>query len=268
MLEDETRVLAQRGMAIGLGMPLSAGGQRFKVFVGSKALKRFISNNLLLGIENPVLFNNPTGGGVAYGYPATLLVDVCNAVLAARDEGALTKQQDHIATRCGILIRALATVGIIALVDEATGYQRVREKRALATILERSIAEELQPWTKTFPFEFYEQICRLRKWPSINAARRPSVMGKYTYDFVYERIAPGVLDKLKARTPRFPSGTLRNRYSQWFTPDYGHPKLKEHLEGVLAIMRISNNWDTFKRRMDIAYPKQGTTIPMNLDDEG
>lgn len=64
---------------------------------------------------------------------------------------------------------------------------------------------------------------------------------------------------------------LKDRDLQPFLPmklaDFGHPKLKEHLEGVIAIMRISNNWDTFKRRMDIAYPKQGTTIPINLDNE-
>jgi len=39
-------------------------------------------------------------------------------------------------------------VGIIALVDEATGYQRLREELALASILEKFIAKEPQPWTK------------------------------------------------------------------------------------------------------------------------
>ena len=113
-------------------------------------------------LDNPIRFLTPSG--IGHGYPASILVDLCTAVLSARDAGALKTSQAHIALRADILIRGLATVGIIALVDEATGYQEVREQRALATILERFIAKELQPWTKTFPYEFYSEIFRLRRW--------------------------------------------------------------------------------------------------------
>ena len=139
----------------------------------------------------------------------------------------------------------LATVGTIALVDEATGYQRIREARALATILARLIAKELQPWTKTFPYEFYQQIFRLKCWSGPDGVKRPSVIGHYTNDFVYKRLAPGVLDELRERSPRLSSGHRRNRHHQWFMPEIGHPKLKEHLAAVIALMRASPNWDSF-----------------------
>ena len=267
VLEDETRVLAQRGMASSLGMAPS-GGQRFKAFMSLKTIKPFVSNQLMLDIENPVVFKNPVGGGVAYGHPATLLVDACNTVLLARDAGALSKQQEHIAHRCDILIRALANVGIIALVDEATGYERRRAKRALATILERFIAKELQPWTRTFPVEFYENICRLKKWPAPYATiKRPSLIGRYTNDFVYDRLAPGVRDELRRVNPVVPeTGRRRHKHHQWFTPKLGHPKLQQHLAGVMALLRIATSWDDFKRKMDIAFPRQNMTIPMNLDE--
>ena len=113
-------------------------------------------------------------------------------MLSARDTGKLLKSQIHIAAQCELIMRGLARVGIIALVDEATGFQRIREERALATILEKFIAKDLQPWTKTFPYEFYMEICRLKGWPSISAIKRPSVIGRYTNDIVYERLAPGV----------------------------------------------------------------------------
>lgn len=45
--------------------------------------------------------------------------------------------------RSEILVRGFARVSIIALVDEATGYQRDRAKNALAAILEAFIAKEL-----------------------------------------------------------------------------------------------------------------------------
>ena len=174
--------------------------------------------------------------------------------------------QQHIADRAEILIRALATVGIVALIDEATGYQRIRTERALATILEKFIAEELRPWTRTFPYEFYEQIFRLRGWDSSTLAQRPSVIGHYTNDFVYARIAPGVLEELRRLNPTLPQGGRKNRHHQWFTPDFGHPKLKEHLAAVIALMRAAPNWSAFQQNLGRALPRINTTIPMALDD--
>jgi hypothetical protein len=52
---------------------------------------------------------------LAYGYEATILADICDAVLKARENGDLNYQQEHIAQRCEILVRAFARVGIIAL---------------------------------------------------------------------------------------------------------------------------------------------------------
>ena len=271
VLEDETRVLAQRGMVSGLGMARGGsshgGGDRLAHFVNQKTLKPFISNELIKVTVSPIRFRAPNGG-IANGYPATLLVNLCNAVLSARDAGDLQKQQAHIAVRADILIRGLATVGIIALVDEATGYQDIRAKSALATILEKFIARELQPWTKTFPYEFYKEICRLKGWPSTYAIKRPSVIGRYTNDIVYERLAPGLLAELKAKTPRLPSGNLKNKLFQWFTPTFGHPQLKEHLSGVMALMRAAPpfGWEYFKRSLQRAYPKLNETIPLPLDD--
>ena len=190
---------------------------------------------------------------------------VCEVYLKARDAGVLRASQSHIAERAEILIRGLATVGIIALVDEATGYERIREERALATILERFISEELQPWTRTFPYEFYQEIFRLRGWGSPSGKGRPAVIGHYTNNFVYERIAPGVLEELRRRNPTMPQGWRKNRHHQWFTPQLGHPKLKEHLAAVTALLRAASSWDVFKRNLDRAFPRVGDTIPMRLD---
>ena len=186
--------------------------------------------------------------------------------MAARAAGALYPHQRHIADRAEILIRGLATVGIIALVDEATGYQRIREERALAAILERFIAVELQPWTRTFSFEFYEEIFRLKGWGRADGVKRPSVIGHYTNDVVYNRIAPGVLAELRNLNPVLPQGRRKNRHHQWFTPEYGHPTLREHLAGVTALMRAASSWASFNRSLDRAFPKHDTTLPLDIDE--
>jgi len=216
--------------------------------------------------ESTVAIPFGTGEGYrGYGYPAGLLPKVCEVYLEARKANALLPSQQHIAERAEILIRGLATVGIIALIDEATGYQQLREERALATILERFIAKELQPWTKTFPYEFYKQIFRLKGWPGPDGVKRPSVIGHYTNDFVYARLAPGVLDELQKINPKLPAGPRRVHHHRWFTPEIGHPKLKEHLAAVVALMRAAPNWDSFKRSLNRAFPKLNETIELPLD---
>lgn len=268
VLEDETRVLSQRGVIGSLSM--SEGGARQRtdgapqlaIFLRSNTLAPHVDAETLARANSPIEFQPPHGGRTAYGYPATLLADICEAVLAARTAGSLQQQQHHIAERCELLARGFMRVGIIALVDEATGYQRVREERALAKILEAFLDEELHKWTKTFDFSFYEQIYRLKGWGTINGVKHPQVVGHYTNDLVYDRIAPGVLSELRDRNPIMPQGWRKNRHHQWFTPEFGHPKLLQHIEGVTALMRAAGNWESFKRALDRAYPKTGSQFSM------
>ena len=263
VLEDETRVLTQRGVfaAVGArrGGPNRRGGSEWPRFLTPRALEPYISGTLEAALNSPILFG--LGSFVAYGYPATLLPDICDVILTARDAKRLTQQQMHIAHRCDMLMRGLARVGIIALVDEATGYQYLRARRALAVILEEFIAKERQPWTKTFPYEFYQEIFRLKGWPEPYGVKRPSVIGHYTNDIVYDRIAPGVLKELQQINPVLPTGRRLHRHHQWFTPEPGHPKLKEHLAGVTALMRAAPNWPSFQRSLQRAFPKLNTSIP-------
>ena len=203
-------------------------------FLASKAVKPFIPNDLMPALESPLLFPNPSGGGNAYGFPAELIEPIIDAVMDAEKSGALPARYTEVVKRVNILNRGLRRVGIIGLVDEATGYQRIREERALTTILEKFIAEELQSWTKTFPYEFYDLIYKLKGWSGPDGHKRTPLIGHYTNDIVYDRLAPGVLAELRKRTPRLPSGNRPHKFFQWFTPDIGHPKLKEHLAGVMA----------------------------------
>jgi hypothetical protein len=98
----------------------------------------------------------------ALGYDAEALPGICEAVLQARADGVLHPRQLHIAAASELIARGLMRVGIIALVDEATGYQKQRAQDALAEILEQFIAKELRPYIRLFPSEFYENLFRLR----------------------------------------------------------------------------------------------------------
>lgn len=136
-------------------------GAFLPVFVSANNLSEFIDADLRLALSQPIIYR-PSAGAPANGLDATLLPKVCNIWLKARDKGVLSKSQQHIAAAADILMRGLAEVGIIALVDEATGYQRDRSADALTRILEAFISKELARWAKTFPDEYFREMHRLR----------------------------------------------------------------------------------------------------------
>lgn len=271
VLADERRVLAQGGMITSLGMSWGSGGKpgpdRLAKFTAGKGIKPFISEELRDRTTNPIVFRAPNGK-IAYGYEATVLADLCDAVLEARAAGKLQAQQEHIAKRCEILVRGFARVGIIALVDEATGYQNVRARRALNKILDKWIADELAKWAKMFPDEFYQQMARLRGLHySEIATKRPAYIGRLTNDIVYERLAPGVLEELKRKTPKDEKGRRKNKYHQWLTDDIGNPRLREHLWAVIGLMRASSNWRNFYALLNRAFPKWNDDPRLFIDYE-
>lgn len=260
VLEDGRRVLSLGGMVRSLDMSIGSAskrqGDRLINFATGRALKPFISSELMSRMKEPVRFRAPTGGTVATGYEATILPDLCDAVLEARRAGALRRDQLHIANACELLVRALARVGIIALVDEATGYQEIRDRRALEEILNKYISEELRKWTKTFPDEYFKQIFRLKGWNKPKKeSSRPGVIGNYTNDIVYSRLAPGVLDELQKLNPSDGKGRRKHKNFQFLTPDHGHPKLKDHLSDVVLLMGAATSWVEFKKLLDRVKPK-------------
>lgn len=266
VLDNGMRVLSETGIADGFGSrtggakdakkeALESGGAQLPVFLAAKSLKPFISNELEEGLTKPIAY--VTGSSVAIGYPADLLPKICDVWLKAREAGELLERQKGIAQRAEILMRGLAHVGIIGLVDEATGFQEVRDRRALHAILDIYLSKEFAAWAKRFPDEFYRQIFRLRGWAWKGMkVNRPQIVAKYTTDIVYERLAPGIVDELEKRNPRDDSGERRVKHHQWLTSDIGHPALAQHLHGVIILMRSSSTWDDFINRLDLSVPKK------------
>lgn len=269
VLEDETRVLSQRGLISGLGMvkgSTRSGDDQLTVLANGLLEKSFITSEMADVIKNPIRFKPPHGGRAAYGYPATVLADLCEGILSARAAGGLDNRQANLAKQCEILVRGFARVGIIALVDEATGFQRDRAKDALAKILETFIAKELQPWVRTFPADFYQELFRLRglSFPG-ESVKRPQYFGVLTNDIVYKRLAPGVLEELQRITPRNDDGRPKAKYFQSLTTNAGYPKLREHLGKVIAMMQLSSDYQDFKEKLERLLPKYTDQLRLPLE---
>jgi hypothetical protein len=262
VLDDGRRLITQAGMLSALemsaGTATKGGGDRLTNFATTKSIKPYVSNTLMEMIKNPVRFRGH--GGLAYGYEATILAEICDAVLASREAGDLNYQQQHIAKQAEILVRAFAKVGIVALVDEATGYQEIRNREALQEILKRYISEDLMEWVRTFPMDFYKQIFRLKGW-NWNDGRMSPIVGSIVNDLVYARLAPGVLEELKKRNPVTETGHRKHRHFQHLTKDIGHPELTRHLYELIGMARAFSvgQWDQYYELVNRTFQKVNTT---------
>ncbi|MBG0803885.1 P63C domain-containing protein [Methylocystis sp. H4A] len=270
VLEDEIRVLTATGMSDGLGLArggsMIAGMNRLELFVSRDRINPFISKELYERIRSPIVFLTPTGAK-AYGYDAQILVDLCEAVLAARQAGVLQQQQMGIAQRCEILTRGLARLGIIGLVDEATGYQYIRARNALEKILDEWLTKELQPWRKQFPDQYYKRIFELNEWDyDPESLSRPGVIGIWTNDIIYDRLGPGLREQLHEYAGRNASGRLKHQLHRYLTSRHGIPELQNHLSAVMALLNAATHWNQFKEMLQRALPKPETTLSMAFDD--
>lgn len=269
VLEDGTRVLSGSAMQNALKLQDETdnrSGTRLARYLGQKSLEPFIYKGKEQGHYDPIICYK--GEQKINGYEATILADICEAFLEARNTIELSTRQKIIADQCEILIRGFARVGITALVDEATGYQYERERNALQVILQAYINEELLKWQKMFPDTFYYQIFRLNKWDytvrGIN--KRPSIIGKWTNKLIYEQLPKGVLEELKVKTPKSPEGNYTARFFQSLTPDIGHPELTSQIYKVIGVMQISNNWNDFISNFNRMISRESGQMEIDFDD--
>ena len=259
VLEDGRRVLSLGGMVRALGMSIGGGGKgegdRLGRFLQSNSINPFVTNDLSSRIKTPIRFHAPTGGSLATGYEATILPEICDAILASRRNGKLHPQQAHIAEQAEILVRGLARVGIIALVDEATGYQEVRDRKSLEEILNRYISEELRKWTPTFPDDYFSQVFRLKSWkmPSFPTARLASWRTTQTISCIPVWLLV-YCGNCKTATPLTAMEGEAKAF-QHLTVDHGHPKLKEHLNDVVVLMKAATSWAEFRKLLDRVKPR-------------
>ena len=162
VLNDGTRVLSETGVVKALGLYRSGAvqarekesaepGAQLPLFVANKNIKPFVEKDLADVLTKPIWYVLPGGGTRHKGVKAEVIPRICDVWLKARDAKKLRgKRQDIVAAKADLIVRALAHVGITALVDEATGYQDYRARDALAKILEVFIAKEIRKWVSTF----------------------------------------------------------------------------------------------------------------------
>lgn len=270
VLEDGRRVINQSTMLTALertGGARRGPGPRGLPVLSALNLQPFIDDELRQLAENPVSYRLPTGQR-AIGYDAEILPMICEVYLEARQHPrVLTKNQLPVARAAEILLRGLARIGLVALIDEATGYQEVRARAELQLILEAYVASELRPWIKMFPDDFFKETYRLQGWEyKPGTSKRTPYVGKLIKKYVYEQLPPGVLDELQRLNPRTESGHRAHRHHQLLTADTGNKHLDRQISTVTTLMRIARTKAEFETLFERAFPPVNPRLPLDLGE--
>lgn len=280
VLDDDsrTRVFAERTIANAFG--IKGGGQYWQKkkemeillpeYLSAAYLRPYISPSLEEYFRKELTYitlNNQQARGV----DVMVLPEICDVYIRA----AQNLDNDNIKAAAKIayhLMKGFATVGIVALVDEATGYQHEREQDELQKILKAYIAEELLPWQKRFPDIYYKELFRLNGWDYTISGikKRPGVIGKWTNTLIYEQLPQGVLEELKKRTPKSDTGNYTARLHQSLTIDVGEPSLNNQINQVITLFQLSDNmkhmWQQFKKLKE--RQKGQLELQFDFDEEG
>lgn len=231
----------------------------FPPIIGSKTLANLLleSNPQYLEQIMPIdvaQFNGVTGKW----YDAQTITIICDLYMEAEKLNLISSNQKHVLEKSKILLRSLAKVGVTALIDEATNYQDIRGKDELQLLLEQFIAEELRPYSKEFKSEYFEQIFRLYNVPyDPTTTKRPLYFSKFTRKYVYNLLPPNVWEEIDKQNPILESNKYfkkrKHHIHRYLSEDKGVRYLREHLESLIPVMKLSKNMDEFKVNFENVY---------------
>ncbi len=272
VLEDGKRVLTQDGVLRALGRSRTAkGGEGASVdegpsFLRAKNLEPFVSEELELSTR-AIVYKPKLGGytphkgwlAIAYGQDAEALPAILEVFVKAQDAGALHHTQRHIAEQAQRLLGALPKIAMVALVDEATGYQQVRAHDELQQILAAYILPEHRPWVKAvLPVEFTKEIYRVYGWDYSSDNRGPRYASKLIRKLIYEPMPTPVLPELDRANPPNAKWQRKRKHHQHLTEETGITHFKSQLAGVMALLRATpdNNRQFFWSLYNRAYGRQ------------
>jgi len=264
VLNNGTRVISSVSIrnALGLSNPSSRERKKAKegnlpTFLASDSLKPYVSS--ILEKRGASIYFISKKGQKTEGIDAKILPDICEAYLKARDDKNLPPQQLKTAMAAEIIIRSLAKIGIIALVDESTGFQEERARDELQVLLKKFINDDLLKWTQKFPHSFFRETYRILGWNyRPGQCHGPSYLGKFINKYVYDAISPEVHSALKDLNPVLETGKRIACFHQFLTENIGLPALDKHITSVITLLKISKTKEEFEENFKKLFPEKSS----------
>ena len=252
VLDDpgKSAVISQRGMGQAIGF--SKRGSRLGVFVNSKNMDGYLGRELREKLENPIAFQHSAAAAgspasKAFGYDATILIDLCNSILAAKADGKLSGERyARMIEQAQIIVSASAKSGIRGLVYALAGYSPSTDE--VISAFKLYVREEAKKYEREFPSELYQQWHRLYGI-SVPDRGKPWQFKHLTIKHIYYPLAQSngmLLDLLRALKAK-DSGRKTKLFQ--FLNEIGARALRMHLGRVLEMSESSKTKAEYERRI-------------------
>ena len=238
-----------------LGFAERQRGDRFAGF-----LREIAPNSLSLLNKQEATILLPSGQKAQF-FPSGIIADVASAVVNAAIDGTLHKARRGIVPNCMKIMRALATTGEVALIDEATGYQHHRAPDALQELISKLLRQSCASWERRFQPDYYRAIYRLFGWKYQGHDQSPPhVVGQITLRWVYGQVLPeDLLGEIRNRKG------ISQKHHQWLS-EQGLARLESQIHAVTAIARSSISYPDFKRRCEAAFAGAALQLGLLFDE--
>jgi len=257
VLDDGRRVISRTG-ATSL-LTERKGGGNLEGYIRVQSLRPYLPGTIserMITFIIPEIVNKTVRGLSAEDF-----LTICQAYVKARDDGALeSPSQQAIAIKANMFLSACAKTGLIALIDEATGYQYERVQDALRLKLKLFLEEEMREWEKTFPDELWQEFGRLTRWQG-SIQSRPKYWGKLVMELIYEYLDPDVAEWLKTHAPAPRHG---QNYHQWLSSQYGLKKLMQHIWMVIGISKTCFTMYELKEKLAVQFGREPVQLMLFL----
>jgi hypothetical protein len=269
VLKDGRRLFHKRGLAKALGLK-SEGGNAFMKSMGRKSLGSVITGSLREKLDNPVIFK-PLSGDPAHGYEGIFVIELCDAIWEAGRAGKLHPNQEFLSKQSEIIVRSSAKVGIIALIDEATGYIKDKQKEEYRELFKEFIRSECREWEKEFPDQFFEMLYRMYNLKrNKDKTRHPQFFGKFIRKYIYSPLANSkgaILEMLDEKNPVvYKSGGRKFKMFTFLSDEIGLPSFRAHMWQIIGIGNATRTKEGFQKGFNSAFPKSGDQMGLFEDD--
>ncbi len=220
----------------------------------------------------PILFRLRSGARTV-GYDALLLPKICKVYQDLRDSlmtkltkgndaqvreaKGIYKRYEKIILACDALSHGFGQRGIIALVDDATGYRADQTKEDILRVIAKYMSPHLVTLARMFPPEFFEEIYRIHGWEyKPGSVKHPQYVGHFILRYIYEPLPPGVLEEMKTKLPKNERGNRKSQLWRTLSIDTGIPHLDRQIADVLMMMRLSTDKKEFLLHFERIFGKQ------------
>ena len=159
------------------------------------------------------------------------------------------------------LVRSAAKIGIIGLIDEATGFISDKRKHEYRELWEAFLRDEFRQWEEAeFPDELFNvmyKLCGLKRFQP-NSTKHPRFFAKFLRKYVYQPLANSngaILEELEQRNPVvYANGGRRYKLFQFLSDEIGMPALRQHIWKTVGIDLSVGGKDQFDRAFYKAFP--------------